>query len=84
VVSLGGLEPKGTRGPVLVDLAVLGTNDPHFDGDAPRSLRMPVQCLPHKARRCVTRGLYAAGRMFWFTRKKFPGSYFALMAASRS
>ena len=26
----------------------------------------------------------SAGRMFWFTRKKFPGSYFALMAASRS
>ena len=28
-------------------------------------------------------GSYAAGLMFWFTQKKFVGSYFFLMAARR-
>jgi hypothetical protein len=31
-----------------------------------------------------TGALYAAGRMFWFTRKKLVGSYFFLTAARRS
>ncbi len=26
---------------------------------------------------------YVAGLMFWFTQKKFPGSYFALISKSR-
>jgi hypothetical protein len=30
-----------------------------------------------------TAGTYAAGLMFWFTQKKFVGSYFFLIAAKR-
>src|SRR6185437_13747653 len=32
----------------------------------------------------ISADAYTAGRMFWFTRKKFWGSYFFLMAAKRS
>ena len=37
-----------------------------------------------KYHRCITSNEpYAAGLMFWFTQKKFVGSYFFLMAARR-
>lgn len=39
-----------------------------------------VHSVPHD--RCVVE--HYAGRMFWFTRKKLVGSYFFLIAASRS
>jgi hypothetical protein len=34
-------------------------------------------------RQITSIGLYAAGLMFWFTQKKFVGSYFFLIAARR-
>ncbi len=48
-----------------------------------RSPHMTSKSGPVEVSRAPAKS-YAAGRMFWFTRKKLVGSYFLLVVARRS